>query len=71
MGLDGDDRHLLQFDGRLGFPQPQRGKRLLVVLPLVSAIAFMLIAEIDSPRHGIIRVMPQNLISLSQTIDPK
>ena len=37
---------------------------LLVVLPLVFAIAFLLIADIDSPRGGIIRVAPQNLESL-------
>jgi len=44
------------------------GSRLLPVLPLVTAIAFMLIADIDAPRHGIIRVIPQNLISLAQSL---
>jgi hypothetical protein len=33
-------------------------------LPLVVAISFMLIADIDSPRGGLIRVQPQNLQSL-------
>jgi lipopolysaccharide export LptBFGC system permease protein LptF len=37
---------------------------LLVVLPLVVSISFFLIADIDSPRRGIIRVHPQNLESL-------
>jgi hypothetical protein len=41
---------------------------LLVVLPLVVAIAFFLIADIDSPRGGVIRVKPQNLQSLSQSL---
>ena len=38
--------------------------RLLLVLPLVAAIAFTLISDIDTPRHGLIRVSPQNLLSL-------
>jgi len=44
------------------------GSRLLLVLPLVVSIAFFLIADIDSPRHGVIRVIPQNLLSLSQSL---
>jgi hypothetical protein len=39
---------------------------LFLVLPLVLSISFLLIADIDSPRGGIIRVRPQNLVSLSQ-----
>jgi len=38
---------------------------LLAVLPLVLSIAFFLIADIDSPRHGLILVPPQNLLSLA------
>jgi hypothetical protein len=41
---------------------------LLLVLPLVVSIAFLLIADIDSPRGGLIRVIPQNLLSLSQSL---
>ena len=41
---------------------------LLFVLPLVVSIAFLLIADIDSPRSGFIHVVPQNLISLSQSL---
>jgi hypothetical protein len=37
---------------------------LFTVLPFVVSIAFLLIADIDSPRSGIIRVYPQNLASL-------
>ncbi|MDR3445411.1 hypothetical protein [Dyella sp.] len=40
----------------------QRG--LLLVLPLVVAVSFMLIADIDSPRGGLIRIVPQNLLAL-------
>jgi hypothetical protein len=41
---------------------------LLFVLPLIVSISFCLIADIDSPRGGIVRVRPQNLISLSQSL---
>ena len=35
-----------------------------VVLPLVVSVSFFLIADLDSPRGGLIRVSPQNLVSL-------
>jgi hypothetical protein len=41
---------------------------LLLVIPLVVSISFFLIADIDSPRGGAIRVNPQNLISLSESL---
>jgi hypothetical protein len=44
------------------------GAKLLPVLPLVISIAFMLIADIDAPRRGIITISPQNLISLAQSL---
>src|SRR5208283_4170623 len=37
---------------------------ILLILPLIVAIAFFLIADIASPRGGVIRVHPQNLESL-------
>ena len=46
----------------------RRRSALLFVLPIVVSIAFLLIADIESPRGGIIRVLPQNLILLSQSI---
>jgi len=52
----------------IGYASHRRGKRSLLVLPLVISISFFLIADIDSPRHGLIRVVPQNLISLSQAL---
>ena len=42
---------------------------LSIVLPVVVAVAFYLIAELDSPRTGLIRVVPQNLVSLAQSLD--
>jgi hypothetical protein len=44
------------------------GGVLLMILPLVVSIAFLLIADIDSPRGGLIHVFPQNLQSLSASI---
>jgi hypothetical protein len=41
---------------------------LFLVLPLVVSISFFLIADIDSPRTGVIRVHPQNLVSLAQSL---
>jgi hypothetical protein len=40
----------------------------LLLLPLVVSIAFFLIAEIDSPRRGVIQVTPQNLLSLAHSL---
>ena len=40
----------------------------LIVLPLVVSISFLLIADIDSPRGGVILVEPQNLVSLAQSL---
>jgi hypothetical protein len=43
---------------------------LALVLPFIISISLFLIADIDSPRTGVIRVLPQNLIALSQTMKP-
>ena len=42
-------------------------RKLAFVLPFVVAIAFLLIADIDAPRHGLIHVRPQNLEALAKT----
>jgi hypothetical protein len=44
------------------------GDIVVLVLPLVIAISFFLIADIDSPRGGVIRVHPQNLESLAESL---
>lgn len=44
---------------------------LLLVLPLVVSITFMLIADIDSPRGGLIHVQPQNLMNFSESLRPQ
>jgi len=42
--------------------------RLLYIFPLFISVALAFIADIDCPRHGIIRVHPQNLISLAGSL---
>src|SRR5271157_3836282 len=49
---------------------PKAESILLLVLPLIVSIAFLLIADIESPRGGLIHVHPQNLLSLSQSLHP-
>lgn len=41
---------------------------LLLILPFIVAISFFLIADVDSPRAGVIRVHPQNLQSLAESL---
>jgi hypothetical protein len=43
---------------------------VLLLLPLLLSTAFLLIADMDSPRGGVIRVRAQNLVSLSEQIAP-
>jgi hypothetical protein len=52
----------------LGFSAGElKGRGSLFVLPLVTAIALFLIADIDSPAGGgLIHVAPENLLSLQQ-----
>ena len=46
-----------------------RAQRFLIaVLPFIVSIAFFLIADIDSSRGGMIRVKPQNLLSLADSL---
>jgi len=41
---------------------------LLLIMPLTVALSLALIADIDSPRGGLIRVAPQNLLSLQDSL---
>jgi hypothetical protein len=52
-----------------GAQSAQSRSPLRTVLPLVVSIAFLLIADIDSPRSGIIRVQPRNLIMLVESMN--
>ncbi len=41
---------------------------LLAILPVFTALAFSLITDIDTPRHGLIRVVPKNLVGLAESL---
>ncbi|MGA3210932.1 MAG: hypothetical protein ABSD20_06455 [Terriglobales bacterium] len=51
-----------------GVRRPETARIIILVLPLVVSISFFLVADIDSPRGGIIRVRPQNLVSLDDSL---
>ena len=53
----------------IGYGERKRNRLLLMVLPLAVSISFFLIADIDSPRRGLISVTPQNLLSLSESLN--
>jgi hypothetical protein len=52
----------------LGYGAYRTGTHLFLVLPLVLSISFLLISDLDAPRGGIIRIVPQNLISLAESL---
>jgi hypothetical protein len=49
----------------LGYCAHKTNTILFLVFALVVSISVFLIADIDSPRGGVIRVLPQNLVALS------
>jgi hypothetical protein len=52
----------------IGYCSHRRGRMVFSSLPLALSISFFLIADISSPRQGLIRVLPQNLLSLSNSL---
>jgi hypothetical protein len=52
----------------VGYGERRKGELFLFVLPVVVSISFFLIADLDSPRGGVIRVHPQNLLATAQTM---
>ena len=55
----------------LGYCAHRTNTVLFLVFPLVASISIYLIADIDSPRGGVIRVLPQNLQALSGSLRVK
>jgi hypothetical protein len=45
----------------------ERRSAMFVGLPVLVSVSFLLLADMDSPRGGVIRVKPQNLLSLSDS----
>jgi len=52
----------------IGYGSHGKKAFLFVILPIALAIALFLIADIDSPRGGLIRVQPQNLENLAASL---
>jgi hypothetical protein len=42
--------------------------RILLIMPITVSLSFLLISDIDSPRYGIIRVVPQNLVNTALSL---
>jgi hypothetical protein len=51
----------------VGYVAHGRSVFLFLILPIALSISLFLIADIDSPHNGIIRVVPQNLESLADS----
>jgi len=52
----------------IGYGGRRTDRRILLIVPVAVSIAFLLVSDIDSPRGGAIRVVPSNLLSLSQSL---
>lgn len=52
----------------IGYRAHGRSAFLFLVLPIALSITIFLIADIDSPRGGVIRVHPQNLETLVESL---
>lgn len=51
-----------------GLRKAERSGLLMLILPFVVSISFFLIADIDSPRRGVIRVHPENLEAVVESL---
>ena len=56
-------------NGLIGYGAREADRRIFLILPIAVSIAFFLISDIDSPRHGLIPVAPQNLTALYQSMN--
>jgi protein-S-isoprenylcysteine O-methyltransferase Ste14 len=52
----------------VGYGERRKGELFLFVLPVIVSLSFFVIADLDSPHGGVIRVSPQNLMAASQSM---
>jgi hypothetical protein len=52
----------------IGYGARGTHRRIFVIVPIIVSIAFFLISDIDTPTGGAIRVLPENLLSVKQSI---
>jgi hypothetical protein len=55
----------------IGYGEKKHMAFTLLVVPLAIAASFLLIADVDSPHGGLIRVTPQNMMSLADSLKPQ
>jgi hypothetical protein len=46
----------------------QKNTALFMIFPFVVSVSFFLIADIDSPRGGVIRIEARNLVALKKNL---
>jgi hypothetical protein len=66
LGFNGSDCDFLNF--LLGYRERRTAFLVLLVVPVIVSIWFFLIADIDSPHGGVIRVTPRNLLPTSELL---
>ena len=54
----------------VGYGAHGRSAVLFLILPIALSITLFLIADIDSPRGGVIQVKPQNLDAVAESLRP-
>ena len=52
----------------IGYVAHGKSAFLFLILPIALSVSFFLIADLDSPRGGVIRVHPQNLERLAESL---
>jgi hypothetical protein len=55
----------------LGYSAHRNSIFRFLIMPIVLSISLFLIADIDSPRGGVIRVQPQDLEALCESLHPR
>jgi len=54
----------------LGYGGRRTSHGLMLIMPVVVSIALFLIADIENPSLGVIRVQPQNMMALAESLKP-
>jgi len=52
----------------IGVSERRKGMLLLLILPVILSISFLLIADIDNPRGGLIPILPHNLTTVTHAL---
>jgi len=52
----------------IGYGAKKPNRVIFLIVPLAIAVSFFLVADIDSPQGGLIRVAPHNLMALADSL---